>query len=118
MNNFILAWLIISVIVILIWLVLILSKTLHLNLHHRDAEVKRIKRGAPSYSIPEYVRQPSAIEYYGFYSPTKAGISTELKRDELTEKEQDKLPHCPECGAAIGFAAKQCPNCGLKLASE
>jgi len=116
MNSILLGWMIISIIVIIIWLLLLLLRKFPIKLRGRIQPTKRkAKTGPLEYSTPSYHMDLSAMEYYGVYSPIKEG-APDKEVDALTEREKAaKLPRCPECGAAIGFADKLCSKCGLRL---
>lgn len=120
MNAFLLGWLILSLIAIGIWIILLLSGKFHLKLSF-DRKRKRAQKeepmlnlSKPSYVAPDYLKKPSSVEYYGLYSPIRSGAQSEKKK-EPEDAEKKELPHCPECGAAIGYSDLDCPKCGLTL---
>lgn len=118
MNIFLFVWLIISVIVIIIWLLLILLKKFSIRSHREPTEMRRVTGGAPDYSSRDYFMHPSAAEYYGIYSPPDAAEKAEDEVDDEEKKRRAALPHCPQCGGAIGYLDNRCPKCGLRLSSK
>jgi hypothetical protein len=123
-NAFLLGWLILSLIAIAVWIILLLSGRFHLKFSfgrkqkQAQKEETTLHLDKPSYVAPDYLRKPSSVEYYGLYSPMRAGVSSEKKRDLEEAEKKDELPHCPECGAAIGYSDIDCPKCGLRLGSN
>jgi len=123
-NAFLLGWLILSLVAIAVWIILLLSGKFHLKIRfggrgkkaNKEDTILRLDR--PSYTAPDYLKKPSSVEYYGLYSPMRAGVSSEKKTARKDAEKKDSLPHCPECGAAIGYSDMDCPGCGLRLGTK
>lgn len=119
LNILIAAWAIIGMLGIIAGFIYLLKhkKILFRPREHYSGKMES-KISHTGYVAPEYQMRPSSVEYYGIYSPTKAGAPDEPKKSREAEKRRDYLPRCPECGGAIGYAEERCPHCGLTLASK